>query len=130
MKQIANKYKILGLSLLSFLVVSSYGADDLSTIASTLTGQFESFGKLITAVAYLAGFGMVVSAIFKFKQHKDNPQQVPMGTPITILLVGVSLIFMPSIIKPVGSSIFGDNQTMGGFTGEGVSSVSGSSSSN
>ena len=123
MKRIGKKYKILGLSILSLLVASSYGADDLAGIANTLTGQFESFGKLITGVAYLAGFGMVVSAIFKFKQHKDNPQQVPMGTPITILLVGVSLIFMPSIIKPVGSSIFGESQTMGGFTGEGVSSV-------
>ncbi len=122
-----KRYKILGWCLLSGLMTSIWaasGSNDLSGIANTLMGHFEAIGKLVTGVAYVAGFGMVISAIFKFKQHKDNPQQVPMGTPITILLVGVALIFMPSIIKPIGNSIFGsDGGTMGGFQGEGVSSV-------
>ncbi len=100
---------------------ASGSATDIAGIANTVTGTFTSIGKLMAATAYLAGFGLTIAAIFKFKQHKDNPQQIPMGTPITMLLVGVALIFLPNIIAPAGASIFGSSAKQGGFAGEGLS---------
>jgi intracellular multiplication protein IcmD len=102
---------------------------DTSTIggiASQITTSFKSIGQLMIAIAYLAGFGFVIGAIFKFKQHKDNPTQIPMGTPIAMLVIGIALIFLPSFIEPAQKTIFGTSGgTPGGFRGGGALSVPG-----
>ncbi len=91
-------------------VAMAAGDTGLAAISNNITSSFEAIGKLITGVSYISGMAMVVVGIFKFKQHKDNPQQIPMGIPITILSVGILLIFLPSIIAPTGETIFGKNK--------------------
>ncbi|MCK4608450.1 MAG: type IV secretion protein IcmD [Gammaproteobacteria bacterium] len=104
------------------------GASSIGAIADQVTGSFASIGKLIIAIAYLAGFGFVVGAIFKFKQHKDNPTQIPMGTPIAMLVLGICLIFLPSFIEPAQNTLFGSGGGIaGGFQGGGASSIPGAS---
>jgi len=125
-KKIVKLLMLVGLSVVGFYVTSAFAEDlTLTTIVNNVGGTFKSIGQLMSAAAYLAGFGLTVAAIFKFKQHKDNPQQTPMGTPIAMLLVGVALIFLPNIIAPAGSSIFGSSASVGGFTGEGVKAIKG-----
>jgi len=106
------------ISSLSFYI--SYALADNMTIgvvASTVTSTLGNVLKLVTAGAYVAGFGLTVGALFKFKQHKDNPQQAPLGTCIAMLLVGISLIFLPSIISVGGGTLGTSNQgNVGGFT--------------
>jgi intracellular multiplication protein IcmD len=34
----------------------------------------------------------------KFKQHKDNPTQTPIGTPIALVFIAAALLFLPSIL--------------------------------
>jgi len=97
---------------------------DLKDIAQNIYGTFSEVGKLIVAIAYIAGFGFVMASIFKFKQHKDNPTQIPMGTPIAMLIIGIALLFMPSIISTGSQTIFGGSATAGGFSGTGASAVS------
>src|SRR5210317_611881 len=111
-------------SALGLLAASSAFADSatLGTLAANVTGSFQAIGELMTGVAYLAGLGFGISAVFKFKQHKDNPTQIPIGTPFALLAVSVVLIFLPSIYKPAGQTIFGGDQTGGGFTGAGATS--------
>lgn len=98
-------------------------------IAENVTKSFQSLGKLMAATSYLAGFGFAISGVFKFKQHKDNPTQIPIGTPIALLAVGVVLIFLPGIIRPAGYTIFGStaelNETAGGFLGGGATHMPG-----
>ncbi len=98
-------------------------------IAENVTESFSSIGKLMLAVAYLAGIGFAIAAIFKFKQHKDNPQQIPLGTPIALLVVGVALIFIANFIEPAGQTLGFTKDNAGGFKGEGVKVLPGSSSS-
>ena len=108
-------------------------ADDtgmtLGSIADNVTNSFQQLGKLMAATSYLAGFGFAIAGIFKFKQHKDNPTQIPMGTPIALLAVGIVLIFLPGIIQPAGFTIFGNgadlNSTAGGFKGGGATQMPG-----
>lgn len=89
----------------------------LGTIAGTVTGSFEGLAKLITAGAYIAGIGFALSAILKFKQHKDNPQQIPIGTPIALLFIAAGLIFLPTIFGVANQTIFGGSGTIGGVSG-------------
>ena len=102
------------------------GSGTIGGIASQITESFQSIGKLMIAVAYLAGFGFVIAAIFKFKQHKDNPTQIPMGTPIAMLVIGIALIFLPSFIEPAQKTLFGESGgTAGGFKGSGALKIPG-----
>jgi intracellular multiplication protein IcmD len=111
-----------------FYTGHAFAASSLSDIATNITGTFSDVGKLVVAIAYIAGFGFVMASIFKFKQHKDNPTQIPMGTPIAMLILGIALLFMPSIITTGSQTIFGGSATAGGFSGEGATSVSGQGS--
>ena len=77
----------------------SFGA-----MATTVTGQMSAFATLLVAIAYVAGIAFVIVALFKFKQHKDNPTQVPIGTPAMLLFIGVFLIYLPSLIQGGGST--------------------------
>ncbi len=67
---------------------------DVGTIAGNITSSFTNVTQLITASSYLAGLGFSVGAIMKFKQHKDNPTQIPVGTPI----IASALLFLPTIL--------------------------------
>ncbi len=91
--------------------------DDLGKIATKLTGSFEGLSKLITAGAYMAGIGFTMASMLKFKAHKDNPTQIPIGTPIALLFIGAALIFLPNIFGIAGNTIFGDTSGAGGIHG-------------
>lgn len=81
----------------------------LGNMASQITGSFESLTKLITAGSYLAGLGFSIGAIMKFKQHKDNPTQIPIGTPIALVFIAAALLFLPSILSVTGQTMFGSS---------------------
>ena len=108
----------LCLSLLASTVLAGSTSLTLGGMASEIIGSFTSLTKLITSAAYLAGMGFMVGAIFKFKQHKDTPQQITIGQPIALLIVGASLLFMPTILDVAGATMFGSSGgTTAGPTG-------------
>jgi len=104
------------------LVASVTFAAGISGVATQVTGNLSAVAKLITAGAYVAGFAFAVGAIVKFKAHKDNPTQVMISQPITLLFVGAALIFAPSVFKTTGSTMFSGTPTQG--TVKGVSGIS------
>ena len=96
----------------------AYAADDIGTIAKNVTDTFKDLTRLITAASYLAGLGFAIGAIMKFKQHKDNPTQIPIGTPIALVFIAAALLFLPSILGVTGATIFGgDGGTVGSPSG-------------
>ncbi|HJN37773.1 MAG TPA: type IV secretion protein IcmD [Gammaproteobacteria bacterium] len=95
-------------------------------LADNVTGNFQAIGNLFIGTAYIAGIGFGVAAIFKFKQHKDNPTQIPIGTPFALLGVSVMLVFLPGLYQPLGQTIYGKTGgTGGGFTGTGAEKIPG-----
>ncbi|MDI1352282.1 MAG: type IV secretion protein IcmD [bacterium] len=94
------------------MVLFSHDASAAQTIggmATKITSTFGSLAKLITAGSYLAGLGFSVGAIMKFKQHKDNPTQIPIGTPIALVFIAAALLFLPSILGVTGATMFGSS---------------------
>lgn len=83
------------------------GSLTVGGMASSITDSFTSLAKLITAASYLAGLGFSIGAIMKFKQHKDNPTQIPIGTPIALVFISAALLFLPSILGVAGATMFG-----------------------
>ena len=82
-------------------------SEDLGSIASNITSNFSELTNLITACSYIAGLGFAIGAIMKFKMHKDNPTQVPIGTPISLVFIAAALLFLPSILSVTEYTVFG-----------------------
>ncbi len=99
------------------LALADRNDDNLGKVASTITGSFGQLAKLITAGAYMTGIGFCMASMLKFKAHKDNPTQIPIGTPIALLFIGAALIFLPNIFKIAGYTIFGGTSGAGGVSG-------------
>ncbi|CAM2762218.1 hypothetical protein LEAN103870_01730 [Legionella anisa] len=115
------KYWLSSFVCLSVLVLVSQDAaagQSIGNMASTITSSFTNLTKLITAGSYLAGLGFSIGAIMKFKQHKDNPTQIPIGTPIALVFIAAALLFLPSILGVTGVTMFGGSGgTTAGPTG-------------
>lgn len=88
-------------------------ATSVEGLATLLSGTFKSVVQIITAISYVGGIGFTLGSIMKFKQHKDNPTQVPVGTPVSMVFIGASLLFFPTILTIAGNSIFGTTTTAG-----------------
>lgn len=86
-------------------------------VASQVKGSLAGIALLITAGAYVVGMGFGVAAIAKFKAHKDNPTQIPLSTPVVLLFVAAALIFVPSVFKTVGGTLYGASGTYAGTSG-------------
>jgi intracellular multiplication protein IcmD len=57
-----------------------------------------------------------VAALAKFKQHKDNPTQPAISTPLALLFIGAALVFIPTIFASAGQTIFGNEAGLIGTT--------------
>lgn len=72
----------------------------------TNVSSYGNIASLITAGSYVAGFGFALGAILKFKQHKDNPTQIPVGTPIALVFIAAALLFLPTLLPATGATDF------------------------
>jgi len=98
----------------SYVVLPPAGgasAVDIGEVADTVTTNMANLTKLITASSYIAGLAFSLGSIFKFKQHKDNPTQVPLGTPVALIVVAAALLFLPTILSTAGKTMFGTQGT-------------------
>lgn len=73
------------------------GSDEVGDIATTVTGNFSDLAQLVTTASYVAGTAFAAAQILKFKTHKENPNQIPLGTPIAMLAVAAALLFIPTV---------------------------------
>lgn len=102
------------------LAVAAGGTAKASGLGGLATNVIQSLGplaKLIVAGAYVGGMAFVVGAIVKFKAHKDNPTQIPIGTPIALLFVGAALLFAPSLFGSAAGTLWGAGGKSGTISG-------------
>lgn len=116
------KYLVVFVS--GFAVAKCVATVDPQTIGEMLCNikvrSFQGVFKLIYVFSYVSGFGVLAAAIFKLKQVKDNPTQIPVSTPLALFATGTILMFLPSILVPAGETIFGGSSAKSAYTvGEG-----------
>jgi intracellular multiplication protein IcmD len=99
---------ILGVICLFLFIPDAYADDKkgLAGVAKNILDGLAQIGAAIFAAAYVAGAGFALGAMMKFKQHKDNPTQIPIGTPLALLFIAVALLFLPSLLKVSSESLF------------------------
>ena len=106
----------------SLFFTSAYAAETggIGWIAENVISNLNNLGRLITAAAYVAGMGFAIGAVMKFKAHKDNPTQIPVGTPIALIFIAAALIFLPNIFLSTGKTLFGEYGAVAGPSGSAV----------
>lgn len=100
----------IGLSLLLFTgqaFATEAPEGSIGALATNIIDSLASVQDMLIAVCYIAGVGFAGAGIFKFKQHKDNPTQVPLGGPIAMIFIAAALIYLPTVITATGTTIFG-----------------------
>ena len=105
-KQAKKNTMLLVGMILCLCAEAAFAVSGIGTVAGNVTSNLRNIAYLITAGSYVAGFGFAVAAIVKFKAHKDNPTQIPISMPIVLLFVGAALIFIPSVFKSTGITLF------------------------
>lgn len=109
---------VVGLALVLFGSLSlAAGPSGVGAVAAKITGNLANIARLITALSYVIGMALVVASLVKFKAHKDNPTQIPIGTPIALLFVGAALIFVPTVFSVGGGTLFGQSGKVAGVSG-------------
>jgi intracellular multiplication protein IcmD len=108
---------LLALVCLSIGTVALAQISGVGSVATKVTSNIRAFAQLLTAGSYVAGMAFAIGAIVKFKAHKDNPTQIPIGTPIALLFVGAALIFIPTIFRVSGGTMFGASGEVAGVSG-------------
>ena len=111
MNKIYTKIRFLFCLIFYVLPLRVFAAENIGNIATTVITSFVGIAKLITAGSYLAGAAFAMGAIMKFKQHKDNPAQNPIGTPIALVFIAAALMFLPTLYTAAGYTVFGSGQS-------------------
>jgi intracellular multiplication protein IcmD len=93
--------------LLASALQSSFAAN----LGELSADSFSGLSQILAQQPSIPGLGFSIGAILKFKQHKDNPTQTPIGTPIALVFIAAALLFLPSIIGITGETLFGDDAT-------------------
>lgn len=101
MSNMKAKVAVAALSLLAsaptWAISAKEGADKVS-------GNFGAIGSMGMQFFLLVGIFLVGGGLMKLKAHKDNPQQVPLSQPMTMLVVGGLLTVILGIMTIAGDS--------------------------
>jgi intracellular multiplication protein IcmD len=79
----------------------------IGELAESMASTFTNVTILITGISYIAGAGFTIGALFKFKQHRANPTQVPLIEPLALLGIAAGLLFLPSIARSQATKLTG-----------------------
>jgi len=83
----------------------------LSASLASVASLYTQIAAIFTGAAYVAGLMLFVGAIFKFRQHREAPQQVPIGQPLTLFGLSVLAVFLPGFLDLTGA--FFNNESAG-----------------
>jgi intracellular multiplication protein IcmD len=117
MKFFLASFVMWSLGGLLMLAQAGGGGETLGDLAEAATGSVAQIVDLIVALCYVSGIGFASAGVLKFKQHKDNPAQVTLGTCFMLLFIGIGLVWLPTMIEATGVTIFGTGAKTGTSTG-------------
>lgn len=87
--------------------LSAADADGNSVGASVIRLQENVifYGGLLEIISYLLGVGFLMVALWKFKQHVDQPTQLPIWEPVKHLAAAAGFLGLPALASTIISSM-------------------------
>lgn len=104
-----HKYRyIIFLNLLaSQAFAQGIPGEDAGFVLRNISGSFSGIATLLFTICIVAGLSFGIAALFKFKQHKDNPAQVSVGQCFGLFFLAALMLWMPFLIKTLGYTVTG-----------------------
>ncbi|MGH1403878.1 MAG: hypothetical protein ACRBDL_06510 [Alphaproteobacteria bacterium] len=94
-----------------------------NTMLADMIASTERIPDLVSAVAYLLGILMIISALFKIRDHVDDPNRSSLKDAVIRLLIAGGLIGLPVVFEAMyvtmAGSGLGLNATIVNFFGNG-----------
>jgi hypothetical protein len=95
-----KKIKLLNYNVILFAVYSillpplSYASQtsDAGIIAENAFVGVMTIKSIITNICLVLGAFLILSSFFQYKKYRRNPSEMPIGRPVTTLIVGLILI--------------------------------------
>lgn len=56
---------------------------------------------MLSSICFLSGGAMLAGSLAQFKMHHDNPSAVKLKIPVTLLVLGILLLFLAHFPAPV-----------------------------
>ncbi len=97
-KIIPHRIKLL-LLLLCILPFNLFAQGSLGDAAENLMGPTSIVMKIVDIACYIIGLVFVMMSIAQYRNHRQNPKLVPLGTPITLVILGIILVMIPYMTK-------------------------------
>lgn len=109
---------ISSISILTFFYPSSLyaqtaggGGTDALQMLVNLSKTYPALWKMITGLSYLIGFSLAMRSIYHLKIYGElrtmMSTQTSLKTPVTLMLVAVVLMFIPTAFKMLNLTAFG-----------------------
>ncbi len=109
---ILNKQNLLCLLLmLPFTLQASGGTHaSLGEAADNLMTPVSFMTKLALLACYIIGIALLLAAIAQYKIHRQSPKLVPLTTPITLLVIGLTALGIPYATYMFGDTFSAEEQ--------------------
>jgi hypothetical protein len=70
----------------------------LGAISDELMVPAAGIAKMLFYISFICGAGFFLGALIQYKYYRENPQQVRLSTPITLLILSIVLIGFPLVL--------------------------------
>jgi hypothetical protein len=81
-------------------------AQSISEISNNLLGPTVGMAKFMSGVSIVAGIGFLIGSLMQYSEHKKNPQQIRLTTPVLFFILGLLLVGLPYASKLSGSFLY------------------------
>jgi hypothetical protein len=105
-----RRYLKIALVAAVMLMASSedaFAQQKLSDVIGNVLASWGGLAGIFSTVAWVMGAALGCIAIFKFKDHVDNPQQTPLSAGVKRMLAGGMCLSLPFTISATRGSLFG-----------------------
>lgn len=111
---------LYGLTFTAVLSSPALANSSIDDIAGNMVGTVNQLPALLSALCYLVALVLGVTAIFKIKDHVENPSQTPLRTGLIRFLAGGALLALPMIAGVVNNAITGGGTSTISFDNESI----------
>lgn len=113
MKLIKALLMSAGLMAISFDASAATGIT-LGQMATYATTSIQNVGQFAGALGYAIAFFFLLGAIFKLKQHGEDPERHTLRAPAFLFVCAVLLAYMTTVLASGNQTLFGGaGQTQG-----------------
>lgn len=95
-------FKWLFVSTLGLFLIEVHAQQrgSLGHLANSLRASTEGAAAIVHTICLVVGVGMIMVALFKFKDRYHNPDEVPLRSPVLILLLALAFIALAFLPMP------------------------------